>query len=48
MNTSAVIALSAAPRKASTHAGSGTYYLAIGYLRAFITLLVVTYHSVVA
>ena len=32
----------------STHAPSGSYNLAIGYLRAFITLLVVAHHSVLA
>ena len=44
MNTTTV----AAPAKASTHAVSGNYYVAIGYLRAFITLLVVAHHSVLA
>ena len=48
MNTSAVTAHKPAPAKASTHAVSGNYYLAIGYLRAFITLLVVAHHSVLA
>ena len=33
---------------ASTHAVSGNYYLSIGYLRAFITLLVLAHHSALA
>jgi len=37
-----------APSPRSTHALHGTYNLAIGYLRAFITLLVVAHHSVLA
>ncbi len=32
----------------STHAPSGSYNLAVGYLRAFITLLVVAHHAVLA
>lgn len=48
MNSVTVTSPSAAPAKASTHAVSGNYYLAIGYLRAFITLLVVAHHSVLA
>jgi len=47
MNTTTVTA-PAAPAKASTHAVSNTYYLAIAYLRAFVTLLVVAHHSVLA
>ena len=48
MNTVNVIVDKPTPVEASTHAVSGNYYLAIGYLRAFITLLVVAHHSVLA
>lgn len=40
--------VTAAPPKPSTHSLTGNYYLSIGYLRAFITLLVVAHHSVLA
>ena len=48
MNTATVTAPEPAPAKVSTHAVSGNYYLAIGYLRAFITLLVLAHHAVLA
>ena len=32
----------------STHALAGNYNLAVGYLRAFITLLVLAHHAVLA
>ena len=38
----------AARDASSTHAPVGSYNLAVGYLRAFITLLVVAHHSVLA
>ena len=39
---------SATPHATSTHALAGNYNLAVGYLRAFITLLVLAHHSVLA
>ena len=48
MNTATVTAPEPAPAKVSTHVVSGNYYLAIGYLRAFITLLVLAHHAVLA
>ena len=48
MKTATVTTSEPAPAKASTHAVSGNYYLAIGYLRAFITLLVLSHHAVLA
>jgi len=40
--------LASAPSPRSSHALHGTYNVAIGYLRAFITLLVVAHHSALA
>ena len=48
MNTATVTAHKPAPAEASTHAPSGSYNLAVGYLRAFITLLVLAHHAVLA
>jgi len=50
MNSAFVTAASADATAAatSTHAEAGSYNFAIGYLRAFITLLVVAHHAVLA
>ena len=48
MNSATVTSPNATSIEASTHALSGKYYLAVGYLRAFITLLVLAHHSVLA
>ena len=45
MNTPTITAPTADP---STHALAGNYYLSVGYLRAFITLLVLAHHSALA
>src|SRR5271169_5901557 len=45
---SVTMSVNANPSEASTHALAGSYSLAIGYLRAFITLLVLAHHSVLA
>jgi peptidoglycan/LPS O-acetylase OafA/YrhL len=47
MNT-ALVTTPSVTAETSTHAVSGNYYLSIGYLRAFITLLVVAHHSALA
>jgi peptidoglycan/LPS O-acetylase OafA/YrhL len=48
-STNATIAASNGTADAqSTHAPAGGYNLAIGYLRAFVTLLVVAHHAVIA
>jgi Acyltransferase family len=50
MNSTTVIAETSGATSAttSTHAQAGNYNLAVGYLRAFITLLVLAHHSVLA
>jgi hypothetical protein len=50
MNSASVTATptSATPGATSTHALTGSYNLSVGYLRAFITLLVLAHHSVLA
>jgi hypothetical protein len=48
MNTAILTAPKAAPAEASTHAVSGNYNGAVGYLRAFITLLVLAHHAALA
>ena len=48
MNNATTTHSSATLEAASTHAPSGSYNLAVGYLRAFITLLVIAHHAVLA
>jgi peptidoglycan/LPS O-acetylase OafA/YrhL len=48
MNPATVTAHKPAPAEVSTNAVSGNYFRSIGYLRAFITLLVVAHHSALA
>jgi Acyltransferase family len=46
--TAATAPTSAATHATSTHALSGNYNLAVGYLRAFVTLLVLAHHAALA
>jgi peptidoglycan/LPS O-acetylase OafA/YrhL len=48
MNTSNTIATTKNAATKSAHAPAASYHLAIGYLRAFVTLLVVAHHAVLA
>lgn len=48
MNGSITITRQTNPGVSSAHAPAGSYNLAIGYLRAFVTLLVVAHHAVLA
>jgi hypothetical protein len=48
MSYATEIANRATPPMASTTATAGSYNLAVGYLRAFVTLLVVAHHAVLA
>jgi peptidoglycan/LPS O-acetylase OafA/YrhL len=48
MNSVVIASPNAASVEYSTHAVSGNYYVSIGYLRAFVTLLVVAHHAVLA
>src|SRR5215472_221653 len=48
MNPGVITSPNAAPVEYSTHAVGGNYYLSVGYLRAFVTLLVVAHHAVLA
>lgn len=50
MNSASATATSAhaSPHATSTHALAGNYNLAVGYLRAFVTLLVLAHHAALA
>jgi peptidoglycan/LPS O-acetylase OafA/YrhL len=48
MNTAILNAPKSGHAESSTHSVSGNYYLSVGYLRAFVTLLVLAYHAALA